>query len=93
MQGQAGVSSCKATLRSTPTSPTEQPDSELGVQVRGRVKSVYSIVKKLLRQRGVSREDLKAQAIKASQLQVAEWDEAYSKALPTVVHAVSAFCV
>ncbi|CAJ1338953.1 unnamed protein product [Effrenium voratum] len=33
-------------------------------KVRGRVKSVYSIVKKLLRQRGVSREDLKAQALK-----------------------------
>ncbi|CAE6924315.1 RIOK1 [Symbiodinium natans] len=33
-------------------------------KVRGRVKSVYSIVKKLLRHRGVSREDLKAQAIK-----------------------------
>ena len=37
-------------------------------QVRGRVKSVYSVVKKLLRQRGVSREDLKAQALKASNL-------------------------
>lgn len=33
-------------------------------KVRGRVKSVYSVVKKLLRQRGVSREDLKAQALK-----------------------------
>lgn len=33
-------------------------------KVRGRVKSVYSMVKKLLRQRGVSREDLKAQALK-----------------------------
>ncbi|CAE8636405.1 unnamed protein product [Polarella glacialis] len=33
-------------------------------EVKGRVKSVYSLVKKLLRQRGVSREDLKAEAIK-----------------------------
>ena len=37
----------------------------LHIEVRGRVKSVYSVVKKLLRQRGVSREDLKAQALKA----------------------------
>ena len=64
------MQTCGVSLHARPggsakRSATEQPDSELGVQVRGRVKSVYSIVKKLLRQRGVSREDLKAQAIKA----------------------------
>jgi len=33
-------------------------------QVNGRVKSVFSLVKKLLRQRGKSRMDLKAEAFK-----------------------------